>query len=515
MPSGSKSRPARRRSLGTAGRSTAGPEKVVTPQSFRNPIAAELGLKTPARPVDESSVVVQGADSPLPWSVASAAELASAADAQDLFVFRRIAEGRFAHVGGAGRGVGWAGIVEIGVDCEPLVEGALAAGSVVRRSQAAPERVLGPYYTSSVAIAPVSDDVFVVFGAPTQAGLSVPDAELLELARFASEALLEVEPAKRLADEIETLNAVRDLLQAPAGTFEEALQRLVEHATSALSCDLGFAYVPGKSLLATVDLRDTLPVDQDAARAALTELAERGTFPLCIQESSVEELPRPLRSDDGVLAYYLLELKGPLSGVLLLLHTRGGVARGFTMLCQALGARLVDAAEPLLATALMRDQMHEQLELASAQARREPLTEVGNRLAWNEAVAGTVPTADSPVSVVKVDCRGLKRVNDTHGHDVGDVLLKRVAALLRASSRDGDVVARVGGDEFGVVLYDADEATARQVVERIRAQVEVARAEGVDVDLAIGFATTNRDDLEETVRTADLELLESKRSGRR
>jgi diguanylate cyclase (GGDEF)-like protein len=75
------------------------------------------------------------------------------------------------------------------------------------------------------------------------------------------------------------------------------------------------------------------------------------------------------------------------------------------------------------------------------------------------------------------------------------------------------VVARVGGDEFGVVRYDAGEATAQQVVERIRAQVEVARAEGMDVDLAIGLATTSRDDLDETVRTADLELLESKRSG--
>jgi diguanylate cyclase (GGDEF)-like protein len=448
------------------------------------------------------------------WSDASAAELATAAGATDMFVFRRIAEQRFAHVGGAGRGAGWAGIVEISVDSEPIVARAISTRSIQRRLQPAPHRVLGPYYATNVAVIPVSDDVFVVFGASSDTDLRLSDQELQELATFASEGLLEVEPAKRLADEIEALNAVRDLLQSPAGSFEEALQRLVDHATEALSCDVGMAYVPDRDVTVVCDLRDTPPLSLEDARTALEHLVQGKTFPLCIQEVSDAELPRPFRSEDGVLAYYLLEIRAPLPGALLVLHTRAGEARGFTLLCQSLGVKLVDASEPLLAAGLLRDAMQEQLEHASAQARREPLTQVGNRLAWNEAIALTKPAPSAPVSIVKVDCRGLKRINDTSGHHAGDDLLKRVASILRSCSRDDDVVARVGGDEFGMVLPGADEQTAVRVVERIRREVVVARESGYELDLAIGHATTRDDDLEATDRRADQEMLQAKRTRR-
>ena len=69
---------------------------------------------------------------PEPWSAASAEELASAAGASDLFVFRKVGESRYAHVGGAGRGAGWAGIVEVSDD-EPVVQ-AMASKSLLRRA---------------------------------------------------------------------------------------------------------------------------------------------------------------------------------------------------------------------------------------------------------------------------------------------------------------------------------------------------------------------------------------------
>jgi diguanylate cyclase (GGDEF)-like protein len=447
---------------------------------------------------------------PLPWSPASAVEVAGAAGAADLFVFRRVADGHFAHVGGVGRGAGWAGIVEVGLENEPIVASAVAESSVVTRVEAEPWRVLGPYYTRSAAIVPVNDDVFVVFGSLADDVLAASDDELLELARFACDALIEVEPAKRLADEIETLNAVRELLQAPAGSFDEALQRLVDQATSALSCDLGLAYVPGRRGLAVCELAEGRSLSIGDARTALEELPKR-EFPLCVQEAQADELPAPFRSSDGVLAYYLLELKQPLPGLLLLLHTRAGVARGFTLLCQQLGAKLVDAAEPLLSAALLRDTLQEELERASDQARREPLTGVGNRLAWDEALAAAQPTQLSPVTIVKVDCRGLKVVNDTYGHHIGDQLLKQVAAVLDSSSRDGDLVARLGGDEFGMLLLGADGDVARGIVERVESTLAAARVGGeARVGLAIGIATAY-DDLEAASEQADLQLLDAKR----
>jgi diguanylate cyclase (GGDEF)-like protein len=431
-----------------------------------------------------------------------------------MFVFRRIAGQRFAHVGGAGRGVGWAGIVEIGLEREPIVAHALATKSVQRRSEEEAQRVLGPYYATNVAVVPVTDDLFVVFGSASSAPETLPDAELEELAAFASESLVEVEPAKRLADEIEALNAVRDLLQAPTGSFEDALQRLVNHSTESLSCDLGLAYVPDRDLTVVCDLRDTPPLPLADARAALDDLARRKDFPVCVQEASRDELPYPFRSEDGVLAYYLLELRAPIHGALLLLHTRAGAARGFTLLCQSLGVKLVEASEPLLAAGLLRDTMQDQLEHASLQARREPLTQVGNRLAWNEALATALPAAEFPMSIVKVDCRGLKRINDTSGHHAGDEVLKQIASILRSSSREGDVVARVGGDEFGVILQGADEHAALELVNRINRGVAAARESGLEIDLAIGHATTRSEDLEETDRRADQLMLTSKRTHR-
>jgi hypothetical protein len=143
----------------------------------------------------------------LSWFGTSAAELASAAGAVDLFVFRRVAENRFAHVGGAGRGAGWAGIVEV-EDDEPLIASALSTEGVVRRTDAAATHAFGPYYGQTLAIVTVSPDVFVVFGADGDGGDLADDRSLTELAAYSADALVEVAPAKRLADEVEALSAV-------------------------------------------------------------------------------------------------------------------------------------------------------------------------------------------------------------------------------------------------------------------------------------------------------------------
>ncbi len=150
--------------------------------------------------------------------------------------------------------------------------------------------------------------------------------------------------------------------------------------------------------------------------APLNEVAARGRFTLCIQRAEADDLPTPFSTADGVLSYYLLEVSRPLPGILLLLHTTSGAARGFTLLCQSLGARLVEAAEPLLSAAFLRDTLNEELQRANADARRDPLTGLANRLAWNEALESTSVTPESPVTVMQLDCRGLKRINDTYGH---------------------------------------------------------------------------------------------------
>jgi diguanylate cyclase (GGDEF)-like protein len=451
---------------------------------------------------------------PLPWSTPSAAEIAEAAKASDLFVFRRIAESRFAHVGGVGVGAGWAGIVEIGTEDEPLVQRALSSKSVIRRSQPEPWHVLGPYYGRFVALVSVSADLFVVFGAEDDRIASVDDEDLLALARFAGEALVDVAPAKRLADELEALNAVRDLLQAPAETFEQGLQRLVDQATASLSCDLGLLYVPEQDRLMACDKRVGSRLSRADLAGLLARIAARKTFPACIQRAEEDDLPAPLSSADGVLAYYLLEIRQPLPGLLLLLHTVAGRARGFTLLCQSLGARLVEAAEPLLVAAVLRDALNTQLERAAGEARRDALTGLANRLAWDEALSSAVEVK-SPASIVLVDCRGLKLINDTYGHGLGDEVLCRVAAALTTGVRSEDLVARLGGDEFAILLPSADKAVTRTIIERIEAALaESPEDSEPEIRLAIGASTSSDGDLRAAQKQADTRMLAAKRASR-
>ena len=171
----------------------------------------------------------------------------------DLFLFRRIDPGRFAHIGGVGRGVGWAGIVEVGVYDEPFVAESLRTGSVVRRYVGEPWHVFGPYYGMAVAIVPVDDDLFAVFGSTDESLLRVNDADLRELAGFASQSLSGVIAAKRLADELEVVNAVRDLLRAPGASFDEALQSIVAQAATSLSCEVGVLYAREHGKVAVFD----------------------------------------------------------------------------------------------------------------------------------------------------------------------------------------------------------------------------------------------------------------------
>jgi len=436
-------------------------------------------------------------------------ELATAAGADDLFLFRRVEANRFAHIGGAGRGVGWAGIVEVGLAQEPMLAGAVAEHAVLQRSEDEAWHVFGPYYAHSAAIVPLDQDLIAVFGSPERHAIALDPEELRALARYASESVEDVTAAKRLADELEVVNAVRDLLSLKADTFEETLHAFVDHARTALSCEIGVVYVPDQQLLAISDPRQLIGHHQDSLAAAMNVLRERREYPLCIQDAQENDLPSPVSAREGAVSYYLLKLPHPAAGLLLLIHTREA-PRGFTQLCQALGQRLVDAAGALFATALAHDAMRQDLRQAAAQARTDALTGLANRLAWDEAIAAYEqgPTA----SIIQLDCRGLKQANETKGHHVGDQLLRTIATAIRDCLRDSDTYARIGGDEFAVLLPGTDEEAAAAVVSRIDSAISSRPAiEGVPVAAAIGVATTTTGDLQAAQQDADMAMRAAKR----
>jgi diguanylate cyclase (GGDEF)-like protein len=156
--------------------------------------------------------------------------------------------------------------------------------------------------------------------------------------------------------------------------------------------------------------------------------------------------------------------------------------------------------------------------VANAEARRDSLTGVGNRLAWEEALAAAERTRvadDSAVSLVLVDVDNLKAANDELGHEAGDRLLRAVAVALTAAVREGDVIARIGGDEFAVLLTGSGPDVCADVVARLRRAIaEHPAVSGRQPAAAVGWASCPpAETLDDARLMADAILYEAKPSG--
>ena len=112
-----------------------------------------------------------------------------------------------------------------------------------------------------------------------------------------------------------------------------------------------------------------------------------------------------------------------------------------------------------------------------------------------------------------------KRINDSHGHDGGDDVLREFAKRVSATLRASDTAARIGGEEFAVAMPDTDEQAAKAVCERIRVGVETrpfgAGIVSLPVTVSIGYALLrDDDDLSKLMKRADLALYLAKEKGR-
>ena len=173
-----------------------------------------------------------------------------------------------------------------------------------------------------------------------------------------------------------------------------------------------------------------------------------------------------------------------------------------------------------LATSLSNARMIHQLE---TMATTDGMTGLLNKRAMLDAAEQKVAAAarfGRPLSVLVTDIDFFKKVNDTHGHDVGDVVIRGLGDVLKRQKRNTDVVARFGGEEFVVLCEQTDEKGAMLLAERIReelAKIVFHAPNGqVSVTCSIGIATFPDDgrDWEALFKSADEALYVSKRSGR-
>lgn len=155
-------------------------------------------------------------------------------------------------------------------------------------------------------------------------------------------------------------------------------------------------------------------------------------------------------------------------------------------------------------------------------ALTDALTGMQNRRYFDDALREYIEEfrkIDKPVGLMILDLDHFKGINDTHGHDVGDLVLKAVASCLKDMTRHHDVVARLGGEEFAVVAPNMDETGLVKFAERIRKAIAALTIHSGNVRLrvttSVGLAVWDRKELaQDFYRRADKHLYQAKRMGR-
>jgi diguanylate cyclase (GGDEF)-like protein len=156
-------------------------------------------------------------------------------------------------------------------------------------------------------------------------------------------------------------------------------------------------------------------------------------------------------------------------------------------------------------------------------ANTDGLTELCSRRRWYEVATNELPRSQRygrPFSLLLIDIDFFKRVNDTFGHAAGDDVLRQFGRLLREETRGGDVLGRVGGEEFAVLLpeitLDAAEQAAARILRQCRAMTVETAAGSVQITCSIGVSEAALTDstIESIVHRADAALYEAKRQGR-
>ena len=155
-------------------------------------------------------------------------------------------------------------------------------------------------------------------------------------------------------------------------------------------------------------------------------------------------------------------------------------------------------------------------------AETDPLTEIANRrrlLRHGTEALAEARRAGTTLSLVILDIDRFKSVNDTYGHPAGDLVLRLVSGLVGSDLRDGDSIARIGGEEFAILLPDTPLAEAVLIAERLRYRIgtlPIPSLDGAGVTASFGVTVAGSEDpgIERIMHRADAALYDAKRGGR-
>ena len=247
----------------------------------------------------------------------------------------------------------------------------------------------------------------------------------------------------------------------------------------------------------------------ELAQRELRELIGRTEQDTAEAEGTLQRFSHMLESATGQLASRQIEAVRALIGELI------SQAAQVQSTLSGLHAQLTRQREEVFGVL-------ERLERAQTEPLRDPLTGLANLSGFRRAFQGQEGAADfAQVVLLAVDVDYFKRINDTHGHVVGDKVLMKVAKILRETLASEDVAARVGGDEFVVLLRGKPLSHAAALGERIRSSAQrslIVHPDGAqfagEVTLSIGVASGRAGETLETLRhRADAALYDAKAAG--
>ena len=164
----------------------------------------------------------------------------------------------------------------------------------------------------------------------------------------------------------------------------------------------------------------------------------------------------------------------------------------------------------------------ENIEMITNSANRDFLTGLYNRRYFFREMKQYIATPqsiDKRYSVAMIDIDDFKKVNDTYGHDIGDKVIVKLSEVLNSMTHSKDLVARFGGEEFAIVLRDINQEQTKNVLEKIRQNVEslqvyINAEEYIKFTISTGYTTHCEESLEEMLNQADMMLYNAKREGK-
>jgi|GEM_PF-6911062 len=180
---------------------------------------------------------------------------------------------------------------------------------------------------------------------------------------------------------------------------------------------------------------------------------------------------------------------------------------------------VTDQSNELASAAAAADELQQKNERLLALTKIDSLTGLGNRRCLLDELS-LYANNEARIGLVMVDIDHFKTINDTHGHAAGDAVLVRLAAAMRETCRDNDLIVRWGGEEFVVLLHDSDEQRLQQAAERLRLQIrrlviDLENSVTLQVTASIGASMVREGQSPDSVlQQVDQLMLEAKRAGR-